>query len=65
MLQQCPVLSAGNLMKPLPTCSGTAGTLKILEFWKDIYQWRTQNTTLSASYLTCHLCMCTGFHKRD
>ena len=37
--------SVGNLLKPLPTCSGIAGTLKI--FLKDIYQWITQNTTLN------------------
>ena len=50
--------SVGNLLKPLPTCSGIAGTLKI--FLKDInYQWITQNTTLNKPIAFSHL-ICLG-----
>ena len=50
MLQQCPVLSAGNLMKPLPTCSGTAGTLK-----NSGIRERRLSMDDSKHYLKCYL----------
>ena len=41
--KQSPVLSAGNLLKPWPTCSGIAGTLK--NSGKTFINEITQNTT--------------------